>query len=181
MQSPTPQGCLGSQSKLCTPCQPGTIAAQIREFQPKMVAIRDASKVEELKEAIRGVDRQPEILVGDEGAIEVARHPEIDAVVTGIVGAPPPLTPTRFVSPLFMASHKIEMRACARYRLRGPAADSGGDQSRQGHLPRQQGDTHRRRPLCAPPGAPAWRQHPAGRLRALCEAHPFTYSPNILT
>ncbi|KAK9905795.1 hypothetical protein WJX75_006416 [Coccomyxa subellipsoidea] len=62
------------------------LAEQIREFQPKLVAIRDASKVAELKEAIRGVERKPEILVGDEGAIEVARHPQIDAVVTGIVG-----------------------------------------------------------------------------------------------
>ena len=61
--------------------------AQVREFQPKMVAIRDASKLEELKEAIRDVPTQPEILVGDEGAIEVARHSEVDAVVTGIVGA----------------------------------------------------------------------------------------------
>ena len=49
---------------------------------------RDASKLEELKEAIKGVERQPEILVGEEGTIEVARHPEVDAVVTGIVGAP---------------------------------------------------------------------------------------------
>ena len=60
---------------------------QVREFQPKMVAIRDASKLEELKEAIKDVPTQPEILVGDEGAIEVARHSEVDAVVTGIVGA----------------------------------------------------------------------------------------------
>lgn len=52
-----------------------------------MVAIRDASKLEELKEAIKGVERQPEILVGEEGTIEVAHHPEVDAVVTGIVGA----------------------------------------------------------------------------------------------
>ena len=59
---------------------------QVREFQPKMVAIRDSSKVEELKEAIKDVPTQPEILVGDEGAIEVARHSEVDAVVTGIVG-----------------------------------------------------------------------------------------------
>lgn len=70
----------------------GTLAdkqfmAQVREFQPKMVAIRDSSKVAELKEAIKDVPRQPEILVGDEGAIEVARHAEVDAVVTGIVGA----------------------------------------------------------------------------------------------
>ena len=68
------------------------IVAQVREFKPKMVAIRDASKVEELKEAIKGVDRQPEILVGDEGAIEVARHSDVDAVVTGIVGAWPALS-----------------------------------------------------------------------------------------
>ena len=60
---------------------------QVREFQPKMVAIRAASKLEELKEAIKDVPTQPEILVGDEGAIEVARHSEVDAVVTGIVGA----------------------------------------------------------------------------------------------
>ena len=60
--------------------------AQVREFRPKVVAIRDASKVAELKEAIQGVQPQPEILVGEEGAIEVARHPDVDAVVTGIVG-----------------------------------------------------------------------------------------------
>ena len=65
---------------------PTVLTAQVREFKPKMVAIRDASKVEELKEAIKGGDRQPEILVGDEGAIEVARHPDANAVVTGIVG-----------------------------------------------------------------------------------------------
>jgi 1-deoxy-D-xylulose 5-phosphate reductoisomerase len=29
---------------------------------------------------------QPEILVGDEGAVEVARHKDAEAVVTGIVG-----------------------------------------------------------------------------------------------
>jgi 1-deoxy-D-xylulose-5-phosphate reductoisomerase len=62
------------------------LAKQIRQFKPKMVAIKDASKVNELKEAIKDVDQQPEILVGDEGAIEVARHSDAEAVVTGIVG-----------------------------------------------------------------------------------------------
>lgn len=52
-----------------------------------MVAIRDASKLQQFKEAIKDVQPQPEILVGEEGTIEVARHPEINAVVTGIVGA----------------------------------------------------------------------------------------------
>ena len=45
-----------------------------------------AGKLAEFKELIRDVARQPEVLVGDEGAVEVARHPDIDAVVTGIVG-----------------------------------------------------------------------------------------------
>lgn len=66
---------------------------QVREFKPKLVAIRDASKLQQFKEAIKDVKPQPEILVGEEGTIEVARHPEINAVVTGIVGtsasAPP--------------------------------------------------------------------------------------------
>ena len=51
-----------------------------------MVAIKDASKLKELKELIKGVSVQPEILVGDEGAVEVARHKDAEAVVTGIVG-----------------------------------------------------------------------------------------------
>eukprot|EP00775_Hariotina_reticulata_P009654 gene9654-9814_t len=59
---------------------------KVRQFKPKMVAIRDASKVKQLQELIKDVSPQPEILVGDEGAVEVARHPEIEAVVTGIVG-----------------------------------------------------------------------------------------------
>ncbi|GBF99000.1 1-deoxy-D-xylulose 5-phosphate reductoisomerase [Raphidocelis subcapitata] len=62
------------------------LAEQVRKFQPKMVAIRDPSKVPLLKELIKGVPQQPEILVGDEGAVEVARHPDCEAVVTGIVG-----------------------------------------------------------------------------------------------
>ena len=66
--------------------QHGIATFQVREFQPKVVAIRDASKVAEFKELISGVSRQPEILTGEQGAIDVACHPDIDAVVTGIVG-----------------------------------------------------------------------------------------------
>lgn len=62
------------------------LAKQIRQFQPKMVAIKDGSKVAALKELIRDVPLQPEILVGDEGAVEVARHADAESVVTGIVG-----------------------------------------------------------------------------------------------
>ena len=46
---------------------------QIRKFQPKLVAIKDAGKVKQLQELIKDVPQQPEILVGDEGAVEVRR------------------------------------------------------------------------------------------------------------
>jgi len=62
------------------------LAEQIREFSPSLVSIQDGSQVEALKELIKGVDRQPEIVVGDAGMVEVASHPDTQAVVTGIVG-----------------------------------------------------------------------------------------------
>lgn len=62
------------------------LAEQIKQFKPKMVALKNASKLNDLKELIKDAEVQPELLVGDEGAIEVARHPEAEAVVTGIVG-----------------------------------------------------------------------------------------------
>jgi 1-deoxy-D-xylulose-5-phosphate reductoisomerase len=62
------------------------LAEQIKQFKPQMVAINDASKLDELKDLIKDAGYKPEILVGDEGAIEVARHRDAEAVVTGIVG-----------------------------------------------------------------------------------------------
>ncbi len=40
----------------------------------------------ELKEALAGMDKLPEIVVGQQGAVEVARHPDAVSTVTGIVG-----------------------------------------------------------------------------------------------
>ena len=62
------------------------LAAQVHQFQPKLVSVRDASRIPELKELLRGAPRQPEILSGEEGIVEVARYAEADACVTGIVG-----------------------------------------------------------------------------------------------
>eukprot|EP00250_Pteridium_aquilinum_P026319 c32833_g1_i1 orf=318-1760(-) len=62
------------------------LADQVRRFKPSLVAIKDASLVAELREAIADADYKPEIFVGDEGAVEAARHPEAVTVVTGIVG-----------------------------------------------------------------------------------------------
>lgn len=62
------------------------LADQIRKFQPSLVSLNDASKVAQLKELIKDVEKQPEIMTGNEGAIAVAEHPDADAVITGIVG-----------------------------------------------------------------------------------------------
>eukprot|EP00249_Psilotum_nudum_P020817 c27857_g2_i1 orf=345-1784(+) len=62
------------------------LADQVRRFRPNLVAICNSSLVGELKEAIADVHPLPEIVVGEEGTIEVAQHPEAVTVVTGIVG-----------------------------------------------------------------------------------------------
>ncbi len=61
-------------------------AEQIKEFSPSLVSIQDGSQKEALQQLIRGLERQPEIVVGDAGIVEVASHPDAQAVVTGIVG-----------------------------------------------------------------------------------------------
>uniref|UniRef100_A0A7S0XCR9 1-deoxy-D-xylulose-5-phosphate reductoisomerase n=1 Tax=Mantoniella antarctica TaxID=81844 RepID=A0A7S0XCR9_9CHLO len=63
------------------------LAAQIRQFKPKMVSISDGADIQALKDLIKGMDGpMPEILYGADGMVEVARHPDVDSTVTGIVG-----------------------------------------------------------------------------------------------
>jgi 1-deoxy-D-xylulose-5-phosphate reductoisomerase len=62
------------------------LADQVKRFKPSLVAIRNRALVAELRDAIADVYPKPEIMVGEEGIIEVARHPEAATVVTGIVG-----------------------------------------------------------------------------------------------
>ncbi|KAJ0962851.1 hypothetical protein J5N97_027973 [Dioscorea zingiberensis] len=62
------------------------LADQVKTFKPQLVAIRNASLLAELKEALADSDHKPEIIPGEEGVVEVARHPEAVSVVTGIVG-----------------------------------------------------------------------------------------------
>lgn len=59
-------------------------AEQIRKFHPKVVSIFDTSKVEALKQKLNGLD--VEILTGQEGSVKVASIPEVDLVVSGMVG-----------------------------------------------------------------------------------------------
>ena len=60
-------------------------AEQIRKFKPKIVSLFDSTKVSTLKERIADLD--VEIIEGNEGPISVATLPEIDVVVSGVVGS----------------------------------------------------------------------------------------------
>ncbi|VAH70516.1 unnamed protein product [Triticum turgidum subsp. durum] len=62
------------------------LADQVKTFKPKLVAVRNESLLNELKEALAGCEEMPEIIPGEQGVIEVARHPDAVTVVTGIVG-----------------------------------------------------------------------------------------------
>ena len=62
------------------------LAEQIRSFQPEIAAIRDETKLPELKAAIADLDKPPILLAGEEGVLEVARYGDSQSVVTGIVG-----------------------------------------------------------------------------------------------
>ena len=44
---------------------------QVRAFKPEIVALRDESKIDELKEALAGIEHKPEIIPGEQGVIEV--------------------------------------------------------------------------------------------------------------
>lgn len=62
------------------------LSEQVRQFKPEIVAIRDESKLAELKTAIADVNPQPQIVAGADGIVEVAAYGDAEAVVTGIVG-----------------------------------------------------------------------------------------------
>ena len=72
---PSPQQCAASSA--------GLGRAQVREFEPSLVAIRDGSRVAQLRELLKDAAVQPEIVCGDAGACEVAAHRDADSVVTG--------------------------------------------------------------------------------------------------
>ncbi|PPD94998.1 hypothetical protein GOBAR_DD07948 [Gossypium barbadense] len=62
------------------------LAHQVKTFKPQLVAVRNESLVNELKDALADMEPKPEIIPGEQGVIEVARHPDAVSVVTGIVG-----------------------------------------------------------------------------------------------
>jgi len=57
---------------------------QVREFKPRVVAVWEEDAAKELREKLR--DTNTEVVTGMEGLIQVATLPEIDTLVTAIVG-----------------------------------------------------------------------------------------------
>jgi 1-deoxy-D-xylulose-5-phosphate reductoisomerase len=71
---------------LATGTNVALLSEQIRQFRPEIVAIQDASRLEDLKSSIADLDYHPIVLAGENGVIEVARYGDSSSVVTGIVG-----------------------------------------------------------------------------------------------
>lgn len=46
--------------------------SQVKTFKPQLVAVRNESLVDELKEALADADYKPEIIPGEQGVIEVS-------------------------------------------------------------------------------------------------------------
>ena len=61
------------------------LAAQIEQFRPKIVSVRNALSAKELKGILRS--HVPEIVHGIEGACQVASHDDAELVISAIVGA----------------------------------------------------------------------------------------------
>jgi 1-deoxy-D-xylulose-5-phosphate reductoisomerase len=59
---------------------------QIKQFQPEIVAIADPAQLPDLKAALAGLPKQPQLLAGQAGVVDVAAYGDSAAVVTGIVG-----------------------------------------------------------------------------------------------
>ena len=59
-------------------------AEQIRNFRPKVAALFDEQKIPILKERVADLD--VEILSGEDGSIAVSTFPDVDIVVSGVVG-----------------------------------------------------------------------------------------------
>ncbi len=58
---------------------------QIKEFSPKQVVVEASDQVTQLRELF--AESELEILSGDQGNCQLVQHPEVDLVVTGIVGS----------------------------------------------------------------------------------------------
>ncbi len=62
----------------------GLLEKQMRQFHPQVVSVADETQANELRK--RCTDLEVEVLTGESGTVQVAIHPEVDMVVSAIVG-----------------------------------------------------------------------------------------------
>jgi 1-deoxy-D-xylulose-5-phosphate reductoisomerase len=70
---------------LCAGSNATLLAAQAREFRPRLVAIADPSREEDLRRELGDLDA--EVVSGEEGVLRAATFPEADIVLSAVVGA----------------------------------------------------------------------------------------------
>ncbi|MEJ2042167.1 MAG: 1-deoxy-D-xylulose-5-phosphate reductoisomerase [Reinekea sp.] len=63
------------------------MARDIKRFDPDFAVVGDDKGRDALLALLVGTSPRTEILVGDDALVEIARHPEVDAVMAAIVGA----------------------------------------------------------------------------------------------
>lgn len=61
------------------------LCQQIREFHPKLVSAADKNLAKQIREEVK--NEKVEVLFGQDGLVEVATHPEVDLVLSALVGA----------------------------------------------------------------------------------------------
>ncbi len=63
------------------------LARQVRQFAPQIVAVPDIEAMSTMRELLgQGADKTTEIVIGEEGLVDVAAASDADVVVTAVVG-----------------------------------------------------------------------------------------------
>lgn len=63
------------------------LAAQCLQWKPRFAAMPDAARAKALRERLAAEGLRTEVLCGDDALVQLAAHPEVDAVMAAIVGA----------------------------------------------------------------------------------------------
>ena len=64
------------------------LLAQCLKFRPKYAAMADAAAADQLRAKVRAAGLQCEVLAGEAALANIAKAPEVDAVMAAIVGSP---------------------------------------------------------------------------------------------
>ncbi len=63
------------------------LAQQVHEFQPDYIVVKSDHEADKIKALLNGLNYTPRLLFGEDGYCEVASLPDVDVVLSAIVGA----------------------------------------------------------------------------------------------